>query len=280
MNQTKKTYQLQMSAAQMMSRAREITGIDTVDEGAVEPLKVLHAAYNNDACLHEQGAAAIEKKLLRLLCNRLRMQRDFARHPEIAEIQIERPIFVYGLLRSGTTKIQKLLASSGDFNYLTFWHTYHPSLITGSVAESPKVRIEEARAFIRWFDEMSPDAKLGHRFGTFEPEEESLLLEHSLVSGVFIAFSTLTGYLQWLPSQSPTITFEYLRDMLKYLQWQTGQHKTWVLKSPLYAGLEPSILEFFSGCRSADEPSHAESNRAEPVPLTRHLPCSVFGHQT
>ena len=152
MNQESKPFLLQMSADQMLARAREMTGIDIIDAEAVEPFRILHVSYNTDACLHEQGALAIEKKLVRLLCNRLRMQRDFARHPEIAEVQITNPVFVYGQLRSGTTKIQKLLAASGDFHYLPFWQTYNPSLISGSKTESPQPRIEEAEAFIRWFD--------------------------------------------------------------------------------------------------------------------------------
>ena len=92
---------------------------------------------------------------------------------------------------------------------------------------------------------MSPDAKLGHGFQTFEPEEESLILEHSLVSGVFIAFNTMTSYMQWASTQSPTLTLEYLRDMLKYVQRQSGENKPWVFKSPLWVGLEPFILDVF-----------------------------------
>ena len=94
-----------MSADHMLARARELTGIAIIDEAAVEPLRILPAAYNTDACLHEQGAIAIEKKLLRLLCNRLRMQRDFAKHPEIAEIQMTNPVFVYGQLRSSAERV-------------------------------------------------------------------------------------------------------------------------------------------------------------------------------
>jgi hypothetical protein len=245
MTQEAKSNLLQLSADALMARAREMTGIDLVDDAAVEPLRILLAAYNSDACLHEQGAAAIEKQLLRLLGNRLRMQRDFARHPEIADVQIKNPTFVYGQLRSGTTKIQKLLAASGDFHYLPFWWTYNPALLSGDRTESAQPRIDEAHAFIQWFDDMSPDAKLGHRFQTFEAEEESLILEHSLVSGVFIAFNTMTSYVQWVATQNPIITLEYLRDMLKYLQWQSGEKKPWVLKSPLWVGLEPFIVEVF-----------------------------------
>ena len=238
-------YQLQMSAEQMLARARELTDIDLVDEAAIEPLTVLLSAYNTDACLHKEGVAAIEKKLLRLLCNRLRMQRDFATHPEIAEVEIKNPTFIYGQFRSGTTKVQKLLAATGDFHYLPFWKTYHPSLFTGERTESPQRRMDEASEYIRWFDAMSPEAQLGHRFQTLEPEEESLILEHSLVNAIYMAFYTMTSYLTWHATQSPAITIEYLRDILKYLQWQSGVNKPWVLKNPTWLGLEPFILEVF-----------------------------------
>lgn len=51
--------------------------------------------------------------------------------------------------------------------------------------------------------------------------------------------------MQWLATQNPTITVEYLRDMLKYLQWQSGENKPRVLKSPLWCGLESFILDVF-----------------------------------
>ncbi len=245
MTKNSTAYQLQMSAEQMLARARELTGIDLVDEAAIEPLAVLLSAYNTDACLHKEGVAAIEKKLLRLLCNRLRMQRDFAAHPEIADVEIKNPTFVYGQFRSGTTKVQKLLAATGDFHYLPFWKTFHPSLFTGERTESPQPRMEEASEYIRWFDAMSPEARLGHRFQTLEPEEESLILEHSLVNAIYMAFYTMTSYMQWHATQSPAITVEYLRDMLKYLQWQSGVNKPWVLKNPAWLGLEPFILDVF-----------------------------------
>ena len=269
---------MQMSADEMLARAREITGIDIIDEAAVEPLRVLHTAYNTDACLHEQGAVAIEKKLLRLLCNRLRMQRDFARHPEIAKIEIHNPTFVYGPTAKRHHKNTKAPGGPpGIFHYLPFLAgRITPSLLTGSITESPQPRIDEADAFIRWFDNMSPDAKLGHRFQTFEPEEESLLLEHSLVSGVFIAFNTMSSYMQWFATRNPTITLEYLRDMLKYLQWQSGETKPWVLKSPLWCGPGTVHCGGLSRCPPAHDPSHPAQDHSQPVPLTGHLSRPVF----
>jgi hypothetical protein len=53
------------------------------------------------------------------------MQRDFLRHPEIAEQKVNGPLVIMGVARSGTTKLQKLLSQSGDFNFLTFWNNFN-----------------------------------------------------------------------------------------------------------------------------------------------------------
>ena len=87
-----------------MAMAREVTGVDIVDDDVVEPLTVLHRALSKErAQLDAEGARAFERKLRRLLVNRLRMQRDVQRHPEIAEQKLTGPLIVMGLARSGTT---------------------------------------------------------------------------------------------------------------------------------------------------------------------------------
>ena len=107
----------------LMSRARELTGIDLIDEEAVEPITRLVNSINEEADLHEIGCAAKQKKLLRILSNRLRMQRDIANHPEILDQKINAPIFIHGMPRTGSTKSQKILSKSGDFNWLVLWMT-------------------------------------------------------------------------------------------------------------------------------------------------------------
>jgi hypothetical protein len=129
---------LALSAEQMLAAARKTTGIDIVDSAALPRLKVLLDSLNTESKLHAAGAQGMQSKLLRILCNRLRMQRDFAQHPEIAQQKVTRPIFVLGMGRTGSTKTQKLLAASGDFNWLTYWRALNPSLRTGSRSESPQ----------------------------------------------------------------------------------------------------------------------------------------------
>lgn len=231
----------------LMALAREQTGIDLVDDQAVEPLTILHRSLSTAGMLHEAGAIAQQDKLLRLLRNRLRMQRDFAAHPEIAEQRIERPLFVIGFARSGTTKTQKCLAATGDFNFLPFWKAYNPALFTGDRGESTGPRIAESDAYCAYFDRMSPLTKTGHSFETHDPEEETTLTEHCLVAPSFIGLSDAPEYFEWLMAQPPTILFEYLRDALKYLQWQglADQGRKWLLKAPTYYGFEEALLSVF-----------------------------------
>ena len=235
------------SAEALMSQAREITGIELIDEDALEPLEVLLASLNRDANLHETGVIGWEKMLLRILSNRLRMQRDFARHPEIAEQPVNAPVFCVGMPRTGSTKTQKLLANSGDFNWLPLWKSYNPSSYTGVPDEPVQPRVDDTDAYVEWMNTHSPELRSGHAFLTHEPEEESFILEHSLRTPCFVGWSVVTGYLTWLAGQDFVAQFQYLRDTLKYLQWQglASPSKRWILKSPLYYGMEPSLLAVF-----------------------------------
>lgn len=234
-----------------MARAREIAGVTLIDHDAIEPLSVLHRALCEEAQLSAEGARGHERKLLRLLVNRLRMQRDFARHPEISAQPLKGPLIVMGMARSGTTKAQKVLAASGDFNWLPYWQTHHWASTTGEPNEPSAARIADADDWCRWFAARSPESLQGHPFEAFEPEEDTLLTEGSLAAPSFIGYGEIPSYLQWLATQPPGKLFTFLRDVMKYLQWQglASADKTWLLKAPLYNGLELEILKVFPAAR-------------------------------
>jgi hypothetical protein len=206
---------------------------------------------NEEAEIDEEGARAYERKFLRLLANRLRMKRDFQRHPEIAEQPVHGPLVIMGVARSGTTKLQKALAASGDFNFLTFWQNFNWASVTGVPGEDVSARIAEADEFCRWYDRRSPETKLGHHFETLEPEEEGPLSEGCFVAPSFYGYSEMPSYARWLADKPRTIFFRFLRDVLKYLQWQglAGPARPWILKSPNYNGLELQLLEVFPDAR-------------------------------
>jgi hypothetical protein len=244
-------YPIELSVDELMARSREIAGVDIVDDEIVEPLTLLHRCYGEQAQLHAEGAAMHTRNLLRLLINRLYMKRDFKRHPEILDAPLKGPLVIMGVARSGTTKLQKVLAASGDFNWLSFWQNFNWGSRTGAPGEAVAERIAEADEFCRWYDLRSPQTKLGHSFEALEPEEESVISVGSFVAPTFLGYAEIPGYAQWLAGQSPAIGFAFLRDCLKYLQWQglASADKPWLLKSPNYNGLELEILKTFPDAR-------------------------------
>jgi len=235
------------SAAEMLVLAQQETGIEFDDSSILPALERLVDSFNKDGQPHEQGAVMLHQRVLRSLKNRVRMGRDLAQHPEILEQPLREPIFICGMARTSSTKTQKLLASSGDFNFLTYWKALNPALHTGDPSESPEPRIADADTYARWFDEQSPDTKFGHSFEAHEPEEDSDILGHSMVSPVWYGWAPLGSYLEWLGEVGLSGQFQTLRDTLKYLQWQglAAPDKRWILKCPLYSGLESLLLEVF-----------------------------------
>ena len=243
-----KTFEIKSSPAQLMAKSRELTAVDIIDNDIEEALGKLVAALNTEAQLTEAGAAGMEGRILTILCNRLRMLRDFAAHPEIDAQQIVRPHFLTGAGRSGSTKMHKLLAASGDFKYLRFWQQFNPSLRSGNRTEDTGERVREAEEFIDWFNEHSPQARLIHEYEALEPEEETFLFDHARFMINFnITHASIPSYMQWCMAQDMGKQLEFLKQAIKYLQWQfyDGDARPWVLKNPLYCGMEPLLIQIF-----------------------------------
>lgn len=234
-----------MSADDMLEEARRLTGIDLVDEAAREPLNILIESYNRDARFSEEGAKGKHEYIIRFLKNRLRMQRDFAANPEIRNIVLMPSVIINAMPRTGSTKMQKVLAATGEFNWLPMWMAFNPASWTGKPNEEVAPRIQDTQNFIDWFSARSPDVHAAHSMDALEPEEDSYVMMHSLVSRTLSGYANASSYLQWLAAQDQSLQFEYLVDTLKYLVWQglADPAKPFVLKSAMSIGAEDGLMK-------------------------------------
>ena len=85
-----------------------------------EPLEVLADSYAA-ADLNDIGVHILRSGLVHSLRMRLRAQEWISRHPEITEEVIVAPIVVVGMMRSGTTLLQRLLAADNRFHCAYGW---------------------------------------------------------------------------------------------------------------------------------------------------------------
>lgn len=254
----------------MLAEARTATGIDRVDETAAEPLRIFCESVNHDGRLTVRGAIDLDRFLHRVLVNRLRMQRDFERHPEIREQPLEPPIIICGVNRTGSTKTHRMLSASGDFNWLPLWQGLNPALVGGDRHESPEPRVRDAERFAAWYAERAPEMPSIHELDAHEPEEETFVLVNSLCSPVLTGMVEAPAYIAWLMAGGAAPQFTFLADVLRYLQWQglADPGKRWLLKSPFYSGLESQLLQVFPGARLIMTHRHPSVT----VPST----CSLF----
>lgn len=195
-----------------------------------EPLDVMLDALNREAGLHAIGRFITRQRLLNLLAVRLRAEDLFKKHPEILEQELYPVQLVIGLQRTGTTKLQRLLASDPDNRALLSWEALNPAPIDGDMTDG-KARIKIARTSERALKILSPGFFAIHPVEHLAPEEDVLLLDVSFMSQTAEAITHVPSYSAWLEKTDQSLAYEYMVMLLKLLQWQRPA-KRWVLKTP------------------------------------------------
>ncbi len=238
-----------ISADDLVEQARQDTGLSGFgDLSFREGLRVYVDALNREASLNRLGAIMARGEIVRMLSNRLRFARDLKRHPEILEEELERPIVILGLARTGTTKLQRTISADPSVQRLELWRLLSPApWPVGLDGEDPRIALAEvleAELSARF-----PEVIAAHALEAREPDEETLLLEltfSAMTRGQVQAYRT-PSYVQWLAGRSKREAYGYLRMLLQYLQWQDGggRGRPWIMKTPLHLGELPTLLETF-----------------------------------
>ena len=196
------------------------------------------------ADLNVVGVHILRSGIVHSLRMRLRAQEWIRRHPEILQERIATPTVVVGMMRSGTTLLQRLLAADPRFNCAHGWEVVEaaPRLDHPFTGVDPRIGVSEAReAKSR---QLAPDLFVIHPMYAREAEEEIVFLADAFLSHVPESGAQLPHYRSWLDEQDFTPAYDYLHRMLQFLQWQkrqrfSGRHRSperWVLKSPAHLG--------------------------------------------
>lgn len=202
------------------------------DFGAIDyenRLEQLCKSINEEADLHPFGAFANKERLKGVLKNRLRAIQLFKEQPTILESQLQAPIIIAGLQRTGTTFLQRLLASDSDNRALLSWEALNPIPLKGKNEE--KKRIQQALTSQKALHYMSPVFFSIHPVEFDSPEEEILLNDMTLLSAIPEATLNVPSFSQWVAAQDHGIAYDWMIKMLKVLEWKKAS-KTWVLKTP------------------------------------------------
>src|SRR5882762_10608371 len=125
-----------LNEAELLAEARRQGGLDDLHEaGLGDRLVRLLAHLDGGLGLEEVGKRAAFESVLGLVVARAGLLSDRQRYPAIADERIERPLFVTGLPRSGTTLMHALLAEHPANRAPLLWEVVRPSPPPGLAPE-------------------------------------------------------------------------------------------------------------------------------------------------
>ena len=178
------------------------------------------------------------------LVGRLLSQHGFAEHPSYAGIRIERPIFVCGLPRTGTTALHRLLHADPAHQGLELWLTEvpQPRPPRETWADNPIYRaLDDAYAA---HQVENPEFMGIHYMDAATVEECWRILRQSGKSIGFESLAHVPAYSAWLEEQDWTDAYERHRANLQLIGLN-DQDKRWVLKNPSHlVGLDAILAVY------------------------------------
>jgi hypothetical protein len=211
--------------------ARAQRRIDLVDFGSTafqEPLQNLLRACCEEAELSLFGRLATRWDAVRFLSNLLRLREEEKRAPEILEERIERPIFIAGLPRSGTTFLHSLLAEDETNLVPRIWQLIHPY----PIGTRPDQRQRQVARQLRVFGMLAPEFRRMHPIDAHSPQECSEITAHVFASLRFDTTYRVPSYRRWLDKIGHLEAYRFHQRFLQHLQHQAGVAGRWVLKCP------------------------------------------------
>lgn len=208
-------------------------------------LGVLLDTYDHNG-FTEKGRYKNRKRVLDLLCARLRIENAFKRHPDIRQQKIISPMFLTGLPRTGTSALLNLLANDPAARPLYMWEGFNPEPVEGLPKAAADPRYTAMKA---WEEQNAKDTKFKkiHSTSVDTPEECIHLLNHTFCDVQYGAETMMEPYGSWFQQQDLHKSYAYYADLLRMIQWQRPGER-WLLKTPGHLWALDILIEMFPDC--------------------------------
>ncbi len=218
----------------LRASATKMVGLDDFgidDDNYVEALEVLLDSYRREAGLTVLGSKMNRFFLRGALVARLLSEAAWKQYPQHAEVAIERPIFVTGLVRTGTTALHRLLGADPAHQGLHLWLAEFPQPRPPRETWASNPFYSQLNAQFEKAHRENPDYTGLHFMAAYELEECWQLLRQSLHSVSYETLAHLPSYAKWLSQQDWTPSYRRHRKNLQLIGLNDAD-KRWVLKNP------------------------------------------------
>jgi hypothetical protein len=225
--------------------ASRITGLDDFGtDDYREGLEVLLESYARDAGLTPFGNKVKRAFLRGALMARLLSEQAWRQHAEHADVRIERPIFVTGLPRTGTTALHRLLTEDPAHQGLELWLTEVPQPRPPRETWASDPVFQGIQAGYEQHHQEHPEFMGLHYTSADQVEECWQLLRQSMRSISFECLAHLPTYSAWLDGQDWTDAYRRHRRHLQLIGLP-DRDRRWVLKNPSHLFALDALLEVY-----------------------------------
>jgi hypothetical protein len=212
----------------------------------VKGLRLLVDSVNSDSKANSFGELAVKSMLERTFYNRLKVEQVLAKDPTIEQQPIERPIFIIGMPRTGTTILHAMMHEDTSNRSPLCWECLIPYPVPQpeNFEDNPQLRTI-AKEFDQLF-KLVPDFKKKHHMEVDSPQECLGINMLDMNSFQTSAQVYIPSYMDWFLKQSDqTETMRFHKRFLQYLQSGGVKGERWLLKSPIHLMRLKDIFEVY-----------------------------------
>ncbi len=225
--------------------ASKMTGLtDFGDPVYEEGLRLLLDDYASVSGLTGEGNYMQRTFLRGALVGRLLTVNALTHFPGFSDVPIERPIFVTGIPRSGTTALHRLLCADPGSQGLELWLTEFPQPRPPRATwESDPIFSGIAAAYAE--QHVTNPEYLGiHYIDAASVEECWRLLRQAGLSNSYESLAYVPAYTSWLREQDWTPAYEVHKQNLQLIGLNDAD-KRWVLKNPSHLSALDAIMRVY-----------------------------------
>jgi hypothetical protein len=219
----------------LIAQACEAAGSDDFGEpdGWRDGLALLADGLASESYLNDLGVEIAVMDIVGPLTNRLRITQWRKENPAAAAAPVERPIFIVGQPRTGTTILFDLLAQDPDLRPPLTWEVDVPWPLPQPQTYDTDPRIAQIQANLEMSELIVPGLMAHHPMGALLPQECVRIWAAQFCSMIFPVQYRLPTYSRWmLYDADHRNAYRYHRIFLQYLQ--SGVSGQWLLKSPAH----------------------------------------------
>jgi hypothetical protein len=222
--------------AALLELASAETGLtDFGDPRLGPPLEAALGAFRREAWpkMPERSRKMAARYLLDFLTSRLQIVADRKHYPEIAKVEIRKPLIIIGPPRSGSTLLHTLLSLDPDNIAPPHWVCLEPTPPPGR-GEPAQARIERAETRMKAFFDQIPDVYITHPYMIEEganalAECGTDIMSMAMTCQAFWAYYPVDSYREYLLGGDHSGAVAFHHDFLQHVQWGGGASR-WALK--------------------------------------------------